>query len=552
MKEISKLLLFTIIAICLAPAKFVQAEQSVTASLIRHGKKMHDSQYYEIAVSDFSHALLLEPNNNEVIDLLLQIARKSSVEAELRIHLFHFEDLIKNIFELQGKIAYYARENVNFAKKLGEIDKFDDQLMSLIRNVGFTSNIANSEASRHLVKSNDALSHPLKKLNIFLEERNQYLSDELSSLRNQNDVLREQFKLSKGRLSDFKNKQTSRWSYSHSYHSSGKSDFSESHSGLIKQANNKKLTQQSKENLLKLFMENEQVDASKDYSETELSASNDETAKRLNNQILELENRVELGSKMLSDKDKEIELLQASVIRFEQEVKLYRQELNDEITSNKRGMLETNELLRLTTEKLEEAYSTIDVINEKYNQLSLKLDSIEKDVNDEDKRFTINTAMKNITNVFSIKGIKNTLFGKNEEGEGQGVSPYDVDNILVAKDEKLIELNGILQIYKAELKDASIALSQNADQLRVLKDENFNKDAIIHQAEVDIRELKDRLSYVESELKKYKYEDYYSKNNAEIMGVVGDLEEKLTKVNHYLRQQLSLADGLGLGQYSSH
>jgi len=535
-----KIIILLVIGITTPAVAYCQSDVRVSKSLIRHGLKMYDQGYYSIAVSDFSNALLLQSENPQIEKKLIALNSDKNLSADIRFHLLHFEDLIKNIDITKRKISYYGHENAVLARKLINADRFDDALLDQFEEINARMQDI-TENQLYLLNDNfNKMAHPLVELNKSLKSKNEYLSGELLSLRAQNEVLQEHMKAGSNQLVVHQKRSSSKWSYARNYYENRK----KASISLASDLGKEQITNVKDGMLDGAIDENNFQDVQKSIAifedqETVIQADS-ALVQNLNNEILELESRVELGKKIITEKDEQIEHLRASVIRLEGDVKLYRKELDGVMISNNREIAETNELLRITTIKLEEANDTIDSINKKYNQLAQKIDAMQEDhLIEENKPSHINTAMKNIGNTFPFRNIRSTFFNKEEDmGQNTEASVYELRNIIASKDEKLIELSGIMQIYKAKLSDTNKSLQISKQEIIELKDDLVKKDDIIVQAKGEIAQLKSRIGTVEKQLQELREEKNRQGAKLNIQDDVKDLQEKLTEVNKFLAENL--------------
>lgn len=127
----------------------------------------------------------------------------------------------------------------------------------------------------------------------------------------------------------------------------------------------------------------------------------------------------------------------------------------------------------------------------------------------------------------------------------------EFNSLLASKDQKLIELNGILQIYKSKLSDVSHEFKNSAsgytvlkEQLALIQQEMQEKNLIIARAKEDITQLESQLAQLRDELQHLKDAATDARSSLEINSDVSRLQTKLLDINYFLEHNLDRLDNI--------
>ncbi len=122
----------------------------------------------------------------------------------------------------------------------------------------------------------------------------------------------------------------------------------------------------------------------------------------------------------------------------------------------------------------------------------------------------------------------------------------EIKTILTSKDEKLVELNGILQVYKEklgdvhqEVKEKGASVSTLEDQLTLVQVKMFEKNKMLRKTQEQFLKLEGQLKDIQNNVFELKG---YSKGNSKILEFdedVSGLQGELKNIHQFLLKQLS-------------
>ena len=125
-------------------------------------------------------------------------------------------------------------------------------------------------------------------------------------------------------------------------------------------------------------------------------------------------------------------------------------------------------------------------------------------------------------------------------------SKEELNNILLSKDQKIFELNGILQIYKGKLiettqlaKEKKASATTLEDQLEILQARYVQKSREIQKAKHEIVAIQDAIEHIQEQVTDLKKRhDQIGFSPSHTSTEIEHLQTSLTQISHYLETQL--------------
>ena len=185
-------------------------------------------------------------------------------------------------------------------------------------------------------------------------------------------------------------------------------------------------------------------------------------------------------------------------------------------------------------------------LNASENQLQPKDDVLVEEQNateDAESRLALGQKLMEEKNTVlqKIQSQYDALKKKNSDKE------KEFNEILVSKDEKLIELNGILQIYKEKLAEThKINIDQQANisnlekELALSQAKIAQQEAMIDETKEDLLSFQRKLIFIQDkllDLQNYKIAEESSKHNLDKQ--IGELRTQLKDIDRFLANRLS-------------
>jgi len=165
-----------------APVLSADDDLSISQSLAEHGLILLQRENFLEAVSDFSRAFLLNPNNERAEKNLHLLAKHPNVDAKSRAQLLRFEDLLSFTRDLRKRKKYFRFKRDDLLTKMSG-QGFD--------RVHYEQQYRLSDNSIHTKYMNSYYTEsPLEALNADLSAQQQRLSQEVVSLEKQFHYLR--------------------------------------------------------------------------------------------------------------------------------------------------------------------------------------------------------------------------------------------------------------------------------------------------------------------------------------------------------------------------
>ena len=222
--------------------------------------------------------------------------------------------------------------------------------------------------------------------------------------------------------------------------------------------------------------------------------------------------------------------------------------VEDELTVLKREVIQVHKKLDQLTNQVVDLTLKLSEKNLYSERQEDRLNALSNNFVELKSRFELGEKMMN-----EKDGQIQTLQDQVKQIQAQAkASNDDLNNILTSKDEKLFELNGILQVYKGKLtdtvhnlKEKNATLTTLEDQLDIAQTKYVQKNKAIEQVKNNIVTLQDSLKDIEdhlTQLKGFKPSSQITPSLTETRQQIADLKSKLDQVARYLKLQLESAN----------
>ncbi|MFT7538222.1 MAG: putative nucleic acid-binding Zn-ribbon protein, partial [Lysobacterales bacterium] len=313
------------------------SQRNIIQSFRVHSDELHQKGDVVGAIDDISRALLIDPFNKQLQQILQSFKEEKNIPGNYRIYLYQFEDLISLIYTLEDQITTYKSSGIKLREdllRLGVSPKNLEHEMSRIINVNALSN-------RHYVDSSEGNFLPINELNkMLIDEKNNLISTK-NNLATKYDRLQN---LKKDILAKVNNEPKSLVAYNHPqrfYAQDGERVFRKNTIAIVQSRKNEV------ENLALVELMRVEVEkAQNKFDEiSNLVNAKEKRIESLENQIIDIslrlqenKNRLEFKDGNISQKHKEIDELSS---RLELSQKLIKSK-NDEITKLSDQLLDTS------------------------------------------------------------------------------------------------------------------------------------------------------------------------------------------------------------------
>jgi len=154
------------------------------------------------------------------------------------------------------------------------------------------------------------------------------------------------------------------------------------------------------------------------------------------------------------------------------------------------------------TQQIVEAALKLSEKDEEFNRQAQQLAKLNEHIQELESRFELRERILAEKDT-SFESLKANL---KEIKQNALLQKEEINKILLTKNEQLVELDGILGIYKDKLGDASREIKQKTtnilileDQLAYVQKQLSEKDRIIKKAQAQIKEMKEQLKKVQSQ-----------------------------------------------------
>jgi hypothetical protein len=365
-----KVFLFVNLFFCISLSLSRADEKEIVESFVYHAHADQNKGNFKESSEDFARALLLNPNNREAQDQLAQQAFLPELPSKDRILLLTIKDLLKFNNDLNDR-KKYLNDKIQILKSFVLKNGFSQtQLQQQLRDFK-SSNIVSKPTA------DEASINPLVELQKMLLSKREELFQELNGLEKQIVYLRDIMKSYETTIlaQDLqkKNSLTSVVIDDKNPSREFKAEL-ESLKTHVKdlekviEEKDKKLDQLSQQ-IVNLSMEVTEDRISKEGKNVD--------AEHINLQISELRSRLELGQKILQDKDGDIHELQRAMEGIKKQMDQQKKEFEQVLAKKESLYKEQSEILALYKAKLYDTHVLAKEKSAQASSLKSQLDLIE-------------------------------------------------------------------------------------------------------------------------------------------------------------------------------
>ncbi|MGE0269324.1 MAG: hypothetical protein AB7S78_12815 [Candidatus Omnitrophota bacterium] len=194
MKNTALLLRIVLLGLIILLPQISNAQETpdkIADSFYEHGQKMIRDGKYSDAISDFSRAFLLNPNDPKLHDALKSLSREKNVPASQKMDLILLEDLLEYTKKLKDKSDYFRyKRNVlgeDLMEKGFERSFFEQEMVAIDAEQKAVLDQEEAEIQERYAKGED----PLKVIHASLKLENKRLQNEIELFEKQYNRLRE-------------------------------------------------------------------------------------------------------------------------------------------------------------------------------------------------------------------------------------------------------------------------------------------------------------------------------------------------------------------------
>lgn len=479
--------------------------------LLKEGKRLRSNGNLTGAIRYFCLALLLDPDNSKFQENLLELSKEKSLHSAQMIGLLQFEGLLHYQSNLKRKIEYYKRKKDSL---LMELEKKGADLDLLMNNqVKIKPNEPNQVVDSRFLEND----HPLEAVNSFFANKRELLSKELETIQYDYNYLKA---VKYGRGHEFaalaqKSDQADK-----------KVDMASIHKDLQMKtkSQNRIAIDQLKERMAynqvyradEIIRLREQLFVLKgQLNDLKLAyEEKDKKTSQLTNQVVNLTLQLSEKEMLLQDQSSSFDMMNDQM-----------NELRSRIALGQRIMQEKDEKITTLEDKLNSPELSFDNEVGRFKELMAKLNVNKGLINEQEKRIN---ELNDKLNVMKDRALK-------------------YHDMLQAKDDQIIELNGILQIYREKLSDAVKQVKRDGSDISGLKNEiTFTKSQLVEK-DKSLKKTERKLTLLEDELS-HLYQQLHDLNVKRTSGELDDveirheflkLEPKLEGIHKYIAQQLT-------------
>ena len=487
----SEILIFFLFLFLTIPIVGADKNSEVIQALMGHGSLRYEQGDVLEATADYCRVLLFDPSNEMARKFLIMVASKQGLTAQEKANLFLLEDLYVTIDNLKEKIAYYHHKKnyliQNLLNKGYSETPLNQELLSIETQ---------SEQPKHLkalrrnltqeaLRKENRADSPEAVIELLYFDKEE-LVREILSVQRQYDYLRELNKKDQFFV---------------------RQKMAVPKEVLIKSEEIDQSNRQGRSGVVSFSASaassSEGKVLAQDTVEQDSTSEQKNEVALLKSEFALLRKQLDELQDMVQQKDKKLEHLTEQLIDYALQLK------------EKEGIV---------VEKDENLYQ----LNERFFDFESRFELGQKIIQKKD------TELQSLQDALSHS--QSQLAHWNEEGQ----------SLLSSKDEKLIELNGILQIYKGMLKDATKKIKENSvdmstfqDQLNFFQKQLLEKDQALQKTKQDFTVLENQLAEVQEELRILK--EGYPQNkspNLKLKDDIQDLRSQLKDIQHFLSKQL--------------
>ncbi|MBF0384549.1 MAG: hypothetical protein HQL27_01630 [Candidatus Omnitrophica bacterium] len=471
-------------------------------SFSEQGILLYKSGDVKGAIDRFSRSLLLDPHNKTSQNNLIAISTNEDLNAKQKLNLFLLEDLITRIKDLKDRIDYFTNKRDSLADDIiakGYKQQLLEEELDNIMNYA-----VNSKEFMQYSNTDNSLdsSNPLEEVNSSLLKVKEQLSQKVSYLKNQLDFLRNTNKETFSKEKDEvllaqEKKALERREYWDYLNKISEDNSLSVQTGPIKVSDKGNTTSE----LSFLDLKNKAITPEEDIN-------------LLKQALSSLRNQVNGLQKNIDDKDKKVTQLSSQIVNFA--VKL----------DEKEGLL---------TSKA----GDLAMINKDFQELQARFEAGQKAIQEKDTE---------------IEALKKSL--EENEAKEAPVAQAALAEAQFEQDKKIVELNGVLESYRAKLGKADTAikereskissLSNNLAELQKKFEQNRHSviitDRTVSKKDKEITALKSAIDRMrnDSTSKNEKLQNIIKEKYAkieELAGVLDIYKNKLLDANSIIKEK---------------
>ncbi|MBU1997134.1 MAG: hypothetical protein KKF78_08255, partial [Candidatus Omnitrophica bacterium] len=378
MKLFFKLLILTTLIGNYSTSAFADFEDKIVSSLIEHGKFSINKNDIAAAIDDFSRALLLDSDNDIAIKELLKTSSNKDLPFDIKLSILQLEDISKYIARLNEVTNYYSDRIINIKDKLLSEGVSEDVIKKELGAILPIRTIIDEQSELNTEHQSISTKDPLSNLLIELTSVKLSLEDKASLLRTEYELLmsiNDKLTIAKNNealnrseakyasktetlseIEDAKDNKTSGLDGNEFLNknfaktSSTLNEFSQQLEILKSELENKDLAVKR--------MSSQIVDMSLQLAEDQNNKSKEETTSTpdLHFEITDLNSRLELGQKILQEKNEQINILRRDITKIKEIATLDENKYNESLTIKNKKLVEQSGILRIYKEQYWDTY----------------------------------------------------------------------------------------------------------------------------------------------------------------------------------------------------
>ena len=352
----------------------VALDEKIISSLLEHGIKSSEKSDLSAAINDFSRTLLLDINNDIAIDELLKILSKNNLPFAIRFSLLQVKDLSIYISRLDNTADYYSKKIKNIENILFNVDVSEINIQPELNKLILSEEIDLEPSCLNIAQQSKDKKDPLTNLITQLTYIKKRLEHKILLLRSKYEGLMKihgQATIAKrnAALNRSANKEFfgTEFKTAKSDDPDIDADFRSSKNNIIKSKNNirelslqldnLKSELQNKDLVIKK-LSSQIVDISLHLAENQNKFKDKSSGTAgLNFEITDLNSRLELGQKIIQEKNDQIRILQSDLNKIREISILDENKFNETLTIKNKQLIEQNGILRIYKAKYWDAFS---------------------------------------------------------------------------------------------------------------------------------------------------------------------------------------------------
>ena len=371
MRTLLKLIIVIFIITVLLPSlSFADFEDKIITSLIEHGNQNLNANNINAAINDFSRALLLDIDNDNAIKGLLKTSRYKDLPFKVRISMLQINDMYMYISRLREAINYYSFRIKNSKEKFFADGGSEEMVQAELNKLAALNENINTKSILNPNQQPGTTNDPLLNLIDALISVKKSLEDQLAFLREEYKgvmSVNDKLTLVKNNAILNKSRENNEASGIRPIHSD---DLEEGHVDLDSELNHsstdtavlmKQLeslkTDLARKDLTIERMTKQVVDMSLQLVENQnkFKEKNVSTVD-MHLELTDLNSRLELGQKIIQEKDDQIKILQNDINKIKEIAIFDKNKFNESLLIKNRKLIEQSGILRIYKEQYWDTY----------------------------------------------------------------------------------------------------------------------------------------------------------------------------------------------------